>query len=154
MNQDYCHPNILLWRNYYHIEFQYILNLFFLLQVCKYQYYQNYQDELVNLYYCDLDSNHHLEIFLKVVNNIYHLQIHSPHYFFFLQNHLPMLVYYQNHKLLNYYLFESLKYRKLKLKKNIKYIKIMFIFEKFNTKKNYFFTSSFFNKLVIVDLII
>ena len=30
----------------------------------------------------------------------------------------------------------------------------MFIFEKFNTKKNYFLTSSFFNKLVIVDRII
>ena len=28
---------------------------------------------------------------------------------------------------------------------------MMFILEKFNTKKNYFFTSSFFNKLVIVD---
>ena len=32
--------------------------------------------------------------------------------------------------------------------------KDIFILEKFNTKKNYFFISSFLSKLVIVDLII
>ena len=44
---------------------------------------------------------------------------------------------------------------KKKITMKIKYIEKIFIFEKFNTTNaSYFFISSFFKRLVIVDLII